>query len=96
MASERKIPSFKCEKSSVAEICTNKNHTYDFVFIFMGPCIVRYNGGIYDQQDETNSQYFIVIIALHVSGDHCSSSGARNSSELLMMGNDRPKHVEQL
>jgi hypothetical protein len=47
-------------------------------FIFMGPCIVRYKGGIYDQQDATNSQYFIVMIALHVSGDHCPSSGARN------------------
>jgi hypothetical protein len=44
----------------------------------MGPYIVRYKGGIYDKQDATNSQYFIVVIALHVSGDHCPSSGARN------------------
>jgi hypothetical protein len=29
-------------------------------------------------QDATNSQYFIVIIALHVSGHHRPSSGARN------------------
>jgi hypothetical protein len=33
-------------------------------FIFMGPCIVRYRGGIYDQQDATNSQYFIARNAL--------------------------------
>jgi hypothetical protein len=25
---------------------------------------MRYQGGIYDQQDATNSQYFIVIISL--------------------------------
>jgi hypothetical protein len=29
-------------------------------FIFMGPCIVRYRGGIYDQQDATNSQYLLL------------------------------------
>jgi hypothetical protein len=42
-------------------------------FMFMGPCIVRYRGGIYDQQDATNSQsllfempyMFRVIIAHH-------------------------------
>jgi deoxyribodipyrimidine photolyase-like uncharacterized protein len=28
--------------------------------MFMGPCIVRYRGGIYDQQDATNSQYLLV------------------------------------
>jgi hypothetical protein len=33
--------------------------------------VIRFKGGIYDQQDATNSQYFIVMIALHVSGDHC-------------------------
>jgi hypothetical protein len=32
-------------------------------FIFMGPCIVRYRGGIYDQQDETNSRYLLLEIA---------------------------------
>jgi hypothetical protein len=26
----------------------------------MGPCIVRYRGGIYDQQDATNSQYLLL------------------------------------
>jgi hypothetical protein len=26
----------------------------------MGPCIVRYKGGIYDQQDATNSQYLLL------------------------------------
>jgi hypothetical protein len=39
----------------------------------MGPCIVRYRGGIYDQQDATNSQFlylemlymFRIIIAHH-------------------------------
>jgi hypothetical protein len=44
-----------------------------FFFIFMGPCIVRYRGGIYDQQDATNSQnlflemlyMFRAIIAYH-------------------------------
>jgi hypothetical protein len=29
-------------------------------FIFMGPCIVRYRGGTYDQQDATNSQYLLL------------------------------------
>jgi hypothetical protein len=28
----------------------------------MGPCIVRYRGGIYDQQDATNSQYLVLEI----------------------------------
>jgi hypothetical protein len=45
----------------------------NFFFIFMGPCIVRYTGCIYDQQDATNSQYlflemlymFRAIIAHH-------------------------------
>jgi hypothetical protein len=37
-----------------------------------------HQGGIYDQQDATNLQYFIVINALHVSGHHRPSSGARN------------------
>jgi hypothetical protein len=26
----------------------------------MGPCIVRYRGGIYDQQDATNSHYLLL------------------------------------
>jgi hypothetical protein len=26
----------------------------------MGPCIVRYRGGIHDQQDATNSQSFLL------------------------------------
>jgi hypothetical protein len=26
----------------------------------MGPCIVRYRGGIYDQQDATNSQHLLL------------------------------------
>jgi hypothetical protein len=39
---------------------------------------VRFKGGIYDQQNATDSQYFIVMIVLHVSGYHCPSSGARN------------------
>jgi hypothetical protein len=29
-------------------------------FMFMGPCIVRYRGGIYDQQDATNSPYLLL------------------------------------
>jgi hypothetical protein len=28
--------------------------------MFMGPCIVRSRGGIYDQQDVTNSQYLLL------------------------------------
>jgi hypothetical protein len=28
----------------------------------MGPCIVRYRGGIYDQQDATNSQNLFLEI----------------------------------
>jgi hypothetical protein len=28
--------------------------------MFMGPCIVRSRGGIYDQQDATNSQYLLL------------------------------------
>jgi hypothetical protein len=28
--------------------------------MFMGPCIVRYRGGIYDQQDATNSRYLLL------------------------------------
>jgi hypothetical protein len=28
----------------------------------MGPCIVRYIGGIYDQQNATNSQYLLLEI----------------------------------
>jgi regulator of sirC expression with transglutaminase-like and TPR domain len=38
---------------------------------------VTYRGGMYDQQDATNT-VFIAINALHVSGHHCPSSGARN------------------
>jgi hypothetical protein len=61
----------------VYKILLNVNmHSLNFIFI--GPCIMRYQGGIYDQQDATNSQYTIY------------------SSELLMMGNDGPKHVEKL
>jgi deoxyribodipyrimidine photolyase-like uncharacterized protein len=30
--------------------------------MFMGPCIVRYRGGICDQQDKTNSQYLLLEI----------------------------------
>jgi hypothetical protein len=77
-----------------------------FFLIFKGPCIVRYKNGIYDQQDATNSQYFIVIIALQHHdwnindrrGEHTTYTpyGCTYSSELLMMGNDSPKHVEQL
>jgi hypothetical protein len=38
-----------------------------------------YKGGTYIWPTICDkSQYFIVIIALHVSGDHCPSSGARN------------------
>jgi hypothetical protein len=29
-------------------------------FMFMGQCIVRYRGGVYDQQDATNSQYLLL------------------------------------
>jgi hypothetical protein len=29
-------------------------------FIFMGPCIVGYRGGIYDQGDATDSQYLLL------------------------------------
>jgi hypothetical protein len=29
-------------------------------FMFMGPRIFRYRGGIYDQQDATNSQYLLL------------------------------------
>jgi hypothetical protein len=35
-------------------------HGQFFFFMFMGPCIVRYRGGIYDQQDATNSQYLLL------------------------------------
>jgi hypothetical protein len=28
--------------------------------MFMGPCIIRYRGGIYDQQDATNSQSLLL------------------------------------
>jgi deoxyribodipyrimidine photolyase-like uncharacterized protein len=93
---------------------------------------VYYSGGIYDQQDATNSQYlllemfymFRVIIAHHQElGSVCAAVrhytqhyttktpyleysrlkrephtytpyGCTYSSELLMMGNDGPKHVE--
>jgi hypothetical protein len=41
-------------------------------------CYTLYRGGIYDQQDATNSQTFIIRNALHVSVHHCPSSGARN------------------
>jgi hypothetical protein len=69
----------------------------------MGTCIVRYRGCIYDQQDATNSQYLLLemlymfraIIAHHQElGTVCTPYGCTYSSELLMMDNDDPKHVE--
>jgi hypothetical protein len=62
-------------------------------------------GGIYDQQDATNSQnlflemiyMFRAIIAHHQElGTVCAAVRCISVrfSELLMMGNDVPKHVE--
>jgi hypothetical protein len=42
-------------------IHSNNIHISFFFFIFMGPCIVRCRGGIYDQQDATNSQYLLPV-----------------------------------
>jgi hypothetical protein len=71
------ISQFARLEAEIQYIAVYEINTLDF--IFMGPCIVRYQGGIYDQQDATNSQYFIVIITLHVSGHHCPSSGVRDN-----------------
>jgi hypothetical protein len=144
----------------VSPVFGTKRQNETHCFIFMGPCIVRYRGGIYDQQDATNSQYLLLgmlymfraIIAHHQElGTVCAAVhthrpvkklhhtpkdnkplhlnfksarhytqhytttetpcleysrlkrepsqlitpyGCTYSSELLMMGNDGPKHVE--
>jgi hypothetical protein len=64
-------------------------------FIFMGPRIVRYRGGIYDQQDATNSQYLLLemlymfraIIAHHQElGTVCAAVRCINCEVLSSVG----------
>jgi hypothetical protein len=53
-----------CEKYHVTLLYDlhfqKKKNLLRVFFIFMGPCIFRYTGGIYDQQDATNSHSLLL------------------------------------
>jgi hypothetical protein len=72
-------------------------------FLFMGPCIIRYRGGIYDQQDATNSQYLLLemlymfraIIAHHQELGNVCAAVRRFKCVVLSSVGDIPGTVFQ-
>jgi hypothetical protein len=49
-------------ESEAAESRNSNEIDKSCCFVFMGPCIVRYESGIYNQQDAKNSQSLLLAV----------------------------------